>query len=90
MNERLSIRHNGSIFIEDIQESDAGQYTCLAENIYGKVNATAALEVMGKSLLKPGLLIVFNCNHMQFLSVHHFKIASDKKERFRYMSDKVG
>lgn len=48
LNERISIRHNGSIFIEDIQESDAGQYTCLAENIHGKVNATAALEVMGK------------------------------------------
>ncbi|XP_022833229.1 peroxidasin-like [Spodoptera litura] len=46
LNERISIRSNGSIFIANIQESDAGLYTCLVENINGKVNASAALEVM--------------------------------------------
>ena len=51
LNERLSIRPNGSILIDNIQEFDAGQYTCLAENINGKINATADLEVLGTSFL---------------------------------------
>lgn len=48
LNERLSIRQNGSISITDVRESDAGQYTCVAENIHGKVNTSAVLEVMGE------------------------------------------
>ncbi|CAH0578009.1 unnamed protein product [Chrysodeixis includens] len=46
LNERISIRFNGTIFIENIEDSDAGLYTCIAENINGKVNASASLEVM--------------------------------------------
>lgn len=48
LNERISIRYNGSIFLQNIQDSDAGLYTCIAENINGKLNASATLEVMGK------------------------------------------
>ncbi|KAJ8737014.1 hypothetical protein PYW07_000285 [Mythimna separata] len=46
LTEHISISHNGSIFIADIQASHAGQYTCVAENINGKVNASADLEVL--------------------------------------------
>lgn len=44
--ERISIRYNGSIFIENIQLVDAGLYTCQAENVNGKVNASAELKVL--------------------------------------------
>lgn len=48
LNERILIRYNGSLFIQNIQDTDAGLYTCIAENVNGKLNATAPLEVMGK------------------------------------------
>lgn len=45
--ERVSIYQNGSLFIANVEESDAGEYTCQAENLHGKTAATAALEVYG-------------------------------------------
>lgn len=51
LNERVSLKRNGTIFIEDIQPKDAGQYTCQAENINGVITATAFLEVMRKSIV---------------------------------------
>lgn len=47
LTERISMRHNGSILIENIQHEDAGLYTCQAENINGKITASVTLEVMG-------------------------------------------
>nr|XP_049708336.1 peroxidasin [Helicoverpa armigera] len=46
LTERMSLHRNGSIFIDNIQDTDAGVYTCVAENIHGKVNATATLEII--------------------------------------------
>lgn len=45
--DRMSIQHNGSIVIENVQESDAGKYTCQAENLHGKIKASALLEILG-------------------------------------------
>ncbi|CAG5007139.1 unnamed protein product [Parnassius apollo] len=46
LTDRITMHHNGSIVIEKIQQTDAGQYTCHAENLNGKITAEAVLEVM--------------------------------------------
>ncbi|XP_045509421.1 peroxidasin-like [Colias croceus] len=46
LSDRLSLQHNGSIVIETVKETDAGNYTCVAENINGKISASCTLEVM--------------------------------------------
>ncbi|XP_053624986.1 peroxidasin [Plodia interpunctella] len=46
LNERYSIKPNGSLVILNVQVVDAGSYTCEAENINGKIGASADLEVM--------------------------------------------
>ncbi|XP_059055424.1 peroxidasin [Achroia grisella] len=46
LSERNSIASNGSIIIRKVQESDAGSYSCQAENINGKITASADLEVI--------------------------------------------
>ncbi|XP_041987312.1 peroxidasin [Aricia agestis] len=46
LTDKISMSHNGSIFIENVQNEDAGTYTCQAENINGKISATVSLEVM--------------------------------------------
>ncbi|KAM3968773.1 LOW QUALITY PROTEIN: peroxidasin [Aphomia sociella] len=46
LSERNSIRPNGSIVIQNVQTTDAGSYSCQAENINGKIVASADLEVM--------------------------------------------
>lgn len=48
LSDRISMRHNGSIVIENVQQEDSGLYTCQAENINGKITAAVILEVMGK------------------------------------------
>lgn len=51
LNDRVSLKHNGTIFIENIQTRDAGLYTCQAENINGVIAASANLEVMRKTMI---------------------------------------
>lgn len=51
LTDRISMHHNGSIVIEKVQNEDSGIYTCQAENINGKIKASASLEVMGKYYL---------------------------------------
>ncbi|CAK1588655.1 unnamed protein product [Parnassius mnemosyne] len=46
LTDRITMHHNGSIVIEKIQHTDAGKYTCHAENVKGKITAEAVLEVM--------------------------------------------
>ncbi|KAJ2954273.1 hypothetical protein O0L34_g2524 [Tuta absoluta] len=45
LNERISLKHNGSLFINNVQNTDAGTYTCQAENINGIIGASASLDV---------------------------------------------
>lgn len=58
LNDRVSLKHNGTIFIEDIQTKDAGQYTCQAENINGVIYASAYLDVMRKSTISLYSIVV--------------------------------
>lgn len=51
LNDRVSLKHNGTIFIENIQPRDAGQYTCQAQNVNGAVTASASLSVLGKLMI---------------------------------------
>lgn len=44
---RYSMR-NGKLTIRSLRRQDAGNYTCLAYNQFGRVNATTSLEVIGK------------------------------------------
>ncbi|XP_054285498.1 roundabout homolog 2-like [Macrosteles quadrilineatus] len=44
---RVSIKHSGSLQIEDLQPSDAGLYTCTATSASGETSWTAALTVGG-------------------------------------------
>ncbi|KAG7313233.1 hypothetical protein JYU34_000332 [Plutella xylostella] len=46
LNERTSLKKNGSLYIENVETADAGQYTCRAENIHGEASASAKLEVL--------------------------------------------
>ncbi|XP_022121552.2 peroxidasin [Pieris rapae] len=46
LSDRVSLKHNGSMVIEKIQNSDAGTYTCEAENVHGKISSSVTLEVM--------------------------------------------
>ncbi|XP_013179276.1 PREDICTED: peroxidasin [Papilio xuthus] len=46
LSDRITMRHNGSMVIEKIQHTDAGLYTCEAENLNGHISAQAKLEVM--------------------------------------------
>lgn len=48
LSDRTFIYHNGSIKIEHILESDAGSYSCQAENIHGKIKSTVELEIYSK------------------------------------------
>lgn len=54
LNERISIHKNGSIVIKNIKNSDAGSYTCQAENINGKITVSVPLEVM----VPPAFIVV--------------------------------
>ncbi|XP_050683951.1 peroxidasin-like [Leptidea sinapis] len=46
LSDRVTMRHNGSIFIENVDFNDSGNYTCEAENILGKISSSGSLEVM--------------------------------------------
>ncbi|XP_063837290.1 peroxidasin [Ostrinia nubilalis] len=46
LSERLTIEKNGTIFIRNIQMEDAGTYTCIAENINGRIATSAVLQIM--------------------------------------------
>nr|XP_042899314.1 hemicentin-1 isoform X1 [Parasteatoda tepidariorum] len=49
----IQISPDGTLLIYDVQETDAGQYTCLAENEAGSANETMYLNVGSKpSLIK--------------------------------------
>ncbi|GBM98114.1 Hemicentin-1, partial [Araneus ventricosus] len=47
----IQITSDGSLSIYDVQETDAGEYTCVAENEAGTANETMVLNVGSKPLL---------------------------------------
>lgn len=44
---RYLVLENGDLQIQDVQFSDAGEYTCYASNKFGNVEASATLRVKG-------------------------------------------
>ena len=45
---RFEIREDHTLKLKRLSSADAGSYTCLAENMMGKAEATAALTVHGE------------------------------------------
>lgn len=43
----MTVRRDGSLHIERVRLDDAGDYTCLAENVVGATNHTTAVNVYG-------------------------------------------
>lgn len=39
---------NGTLIFNGVKSSDKGQYTCLAKNAQGSINATISIEVHGE------------------------------------------
>lgn len=48
----VTVRRDGSLHIERVNQQDGGQYTCLAENVVGSSNRTTIVNVYGKALKK--------------------------------------
>lgn len=44
----MTVRRDGSLHIERVQLDDAGDYTCLAENVVGATNHTTTVNVYGR------------------------------------------
>lgn len=51
LNDRITLKHNGTLYIEELEPTDAGQYTCRAENANGINTATARLDILRKSMI---------------------------------------
>ena len=55
----VTVRRDGSLHIERVQLDDAGDYTCLAENVIGATNHTTTVNVYGsvQNILRNQILI---------------------------------
>jgi hypothetical protein len=42
---------NGTLYFNRVSHEDKGQYTCVATNSQGIINATIEVDVIGKALL---------------------------------------
>ena len=49
---RISLLNDGGLKIANVTKADAGTYTCMAENQFGKANGTTHLVVTGRSISK--------------------------------------
>ncbi|CAH0746151.1 unnamed protein product [Diatraea saccharalis] len=54
LTDKISIKKNGTIVIHNVELNDRGNYTCLAENIHGKITASADLQIF----MAPAFVIV--------------------------------
>ncbi|XP_060074968.1 contactin-like [Ylistrum balloti] len=51
MTSRIRMMQNGNLFIENVVQSDAGLYTCSAENIYGSASSSGTLSVTSSTVI---------------------------------------
>lgn len=58
ISDRISLKHNGSIVIEKVENSDAGTYSCEAENIHGKISSSVSLQVLGQCVIFSFIFII--------------------------------
>lgn len=46
MNDRhFDVKSNGELTIQNVGESDAGEYTCIGKNDFGQIAKTVSLEI---------------------------------------------
>lgn len=70
-NNRIQITDAGSLVIANVHQSDAGRYTCVAENMAGKKESlSAGLSVHGKCLSN-SILNSFFKNHLMILRMEY-------------------
>ena len=60
--DKYSIHDNGSLFIREPDESGAAQYTCTAENDFGKVSASSSVQIVGKFSVLLGSFVILQRN----------------------------
>ena len=63
---RRVIKEDGSLRITNISQSDAGRYTCVAQNIFGTSSSSGSLVVKG-TLLLVGFHYLLNREFKSFL-----------------------
>lgn len=55
----VTVRRDGSLHIDRVRLSDAGDYSCLAENAIGATNHTTTINVYGRGQNDASHIIVF-------------------------------
>lgn len=56
--DRVVLLPNGNIHITGVEQSDAGNYTCVATNIYGSDSTSGNLTIKRKLILMPTRVFV--------------------------------
>lgn len=63
------ILSNGTLVINSVSGSDAANYTCHAENIYGTDKITMSIYVRGRQSLPTNILRVFGREELNFTKI---------------------
>lgn len=75
----VTVRRDGSLHIDRVQLSDAGDYSCLAENAIGATNHTTTVNVHGR--VQNHVLHTIECQDF----VRQSCILQKRRERFRLL-----
>lgn len=50
LSDHIYLLENGSLEINKVEDGDAGQYSCQAQNVLGKITMAVELKIAGKNL----------------------------------------